>query len=300
MDANYIASEEAAADYLYGLAPVEFVAARNQLAKELRSSGHRDLAEQIMSLRRPTVLAGEMNRVLRLEPDLVDTLLAAALALRSGQLHLLAGDAVNVAELQRAHREAAGAVAAQADRDREEIQEAIEAASLDETFHGPLRAAAFAVEPTPQIGFDLLTPHPEATVSSLAEARARKRAAEGDEQPSGWTRAADLAETAGSGPGPERAGQSPTAVLSRLNEEQAATELDEAAKAHHLAERRVDAASKASDKAQERVVAAEKRLAATRGHLAESEAKLADAHHALSRAQERLKTAEKATENSQD
>lgn len=60
------------ADRLYGLAPEEFTAARDAAAREA-DDGH--LARRIKALRRPTVAAGLVNRLVREHRDEVDALL---------------------------------------------------------------------------------------------------------------------------------------------------------------------------------------------------------------------------------
>lgn len=262
-----IDSEATAADWLYGLTPDAFVGTRNQLVKQLRADGKRELAAAVALLRRPTVIAGELNRVLRLDRALLEAVLDSAMALRDGHQQVLDGDAVEFGELQRTHRQATIHLAEMADRNHVEIQSIIESASLDESFHAQLRAASFAAEPAPQSGFDLLTP--TATVTSLSEARAKREAR---------SQAAAAREVA------TREGGAAKVTASQA-------ELETASKAVGLAERRLDAATKAEAKAQERVTAIAAQLAEATNYLADSEAKRAAADLALDRARERLEEA---------
>ena len=247
MATSDITSVGDAAAFLYGREPGEFVAARNQLVKELRAGGQRELAAEVATLRRPTVLAGELNRALRSSAVAVEAAIVAGVELRHGQQQALTpggDDEIDVGALRSRHRMAAAEVAAKAQRDQAEVQAIVEAASLDESMHHQLRMAAFATAPTPQTGFDLLDTSSagDATVTSLAEVRAaRRRAAE---------------------PAPEPKPDPTTAPGD---------------KAQRLAQRRVEAATRNVAKAQERVEAAEARLAAARGHLAEAESRLAEA-----------------------
>lgn len=156
IDAGQVDDLASAADQLYGLDPEAFVAARDRLVKALRAGGRRDLAGEVKALRRPTVIAAELNRVLRASPADRETLIAAAQALAEGQHRLLAGDAVDLAELQATHRAAVAAVAARAGRHQGEVHAALEAASVDEALHPQLNRATFAQEPAPTRGFDLL------------------------------------------------------------------------------------------------------------------------------------------------
>ncbi|MEO9328896.1 hypothetical protein [Gordonia aurantiaca] len=57
------------ADELYGLTPNEFVSRRNELAKEVRTDGDRELATRISGLRRPTQSAWAVNQWVRANPD---------------------------------------------------------------------------------------------------------------------------------------------------------------------------------------------------------------------------------------
>lgn len=65
-------------DELYGLAPAAFVTRRNELARELKANGDRDLAGRIAKLRRPTQAAWAINQWVRAHPD--DSALIAGLA----------------------------------------------------------------------------------------------------------------------------------------------------------------------------------------------------------------------------
>jgi hypothetical protein len=70
------------ADELYALDPSEFVAARNALAKRLRSDGRREEATGVAKLRRATPAAWALDRVAREQPDLVEEAIATGHALR--------------------------------------------------------------------------------------------------------------------------------------------------------------------------------------------------------------------------
>jgi hypothetical protein len=79
-------------DHLYTLEPAMFVAARDQLARELRAAGRRDEAEQVKHLRKPSISAWTINQLTRQERRNVDLLLDAGHRLREAQQGLLAGD----------------------------------------------------------------------------------------------------------------------------------------------------------------------------------------------------------------
>src|SRR3954453_7843613 len=72
-------------DRLYGLPPDEFVGARDELAKQLRSEDRRGEAEQIKALRKPPVAAWLVNQVARERELDVRRRLEAAEALREAQ-----------------------------------------------------------------------------------------------------------------------------------------------------------------------------------------------------------------------
>src|SRR6476469_5060022 len=63
---------------LYGVAPDEFVAARNTLAKQLRADKRRDEAEVVARLRRPPQSAWALNLLARTNPTSIDDFLTAA------------------------------------------------------------------------------------------------------------------------------------------------------------------------------------------------------------------------------
>jgi hypothetical protein len=73
-------------DSLYGLPLEEFTRARNEAATELRREGRREEADEIKALRKPSTVAGAVNRLVREHRDEVEEYLAAASALRDAQL----------------------------------------------------------------------------------------------------------------------------------------------------------------------------------------------------------------------
>ena len=66
--------DDAALQRLYAVPPEEFVAVRNALAKELVQAGNRKTAEEVKSLRKPTVVVWALNRVARDHRDGVEAL----------------------------------------------------------------------------------------------------------------------------------------------------------------------------------------------------------------------------------
>jgi hypothetical protein len=99
-------------DELFMMAPAEFVAARNALAKALKADGHRDQAAAIASLRRPTVPDWALNCVALQEPDVVADAVDAAEHVRAVQAAAL-GDPSAAPDLRDAMaqaRQASGAL----------------------------------------------------------------------------------------------------------------------------------------------------------------------------------------------
>src|SRR6184192_1630123 len=102
-----MANLESEIDRLYALDPGEFVAERDRVARELRDAGQREEAEQVKSLRKPTVSAAAINQLARRERREVDLLLDAGHRLREAQQKLLAGDdRKSLDEARRTEREA--------------------------------------------------------------------------------------------------------------------------------------------------------------------------------------------------
>jgi hypothetical protein len=94
-------------DRLYGLDPADFVGERDRIVRELRDAGRREEAEQVKSLRKPTVSAWAINQLARRERRDVDLLLDAGHRLREAQQGVLAGkDRTTLDEARETEREA--------------------------------------------------------------------------------------------------------------------------------------------------------------------------------------------------
>src|SRR5205814_523597 len=106
-------------DELYREPPQDFVAARNELVKELRANGDRDEAERVRKLRRPTATAWLINRVALDSPELLEQFAAASRAVEDAQRRALEGDEEATAEWRGAaarERDATAAVGKAAER----------------------------------------------------------------------------------------------------------------------------------------------------------------------------------------
>ncbi|MDQ4103052.1 MAG: hypothetical protein M3186_04850 [Actinomycetota bacterium] len=91
---------ESVADELYSLPRDEFTAARNAAAARAREQGHRELADQIRALRRPSTAAWLANLLAREQPDEVRALVELGDGLRQAQ-HRLQGEALRRLSQQR-------------------------------------------------------------------------------------------------------------------------------------------------------------------------------------------------------
>jgi len=279
IDAGQVDDLESAADQLYALDAETFVAARDQLVRALRARGRRDLAGEVKALRRPTVIAAELNRVLRASPADREALIGAAQALAGGQHRLLAGDAVDLVGLQAAHRAAVATLAARAERHQAEVHAALEAASVDESLHPQLHRATFAQEPSPTRGFDLLA----AAGLALPDQRPERPPRPAGARPAPGTRRLPGRRSAPAGPSavptaPADPATSPTAPGGPRKLQTVPT-----AKDLELAERRLTAAQASEAKAAERVSEAEARLAEARRHHEETVRRREAAEAALAR-----------------
>ena len=72
-------------DSLYGLSLKDFIPARDELAKQLRADGQRDLANEVKALRKPSVAAWVVNQLARERELDVQRLLNAGTALAESQ-----------------------------------------------------------------------------------------------------------------------------------------------------------------------------------------------------------------------
>jgi hypothetical protein len=82
---------ESEIDRLYALPLDDFTAARDELARRLRSDGDRDGAAEVKALRKPNLPAWALNQVRHRDPATVKELLAAGTRLQEAQAQLVAG-----------------------------------------------------------------------------------------------------------------------------------------------------------------------------------------------------------------
>jgi hypothetical protein len=92
---------DAAVIELYGLAPEDFTAARNQLAKTARDAGDERASTTLKALRKPTLAAWLANQLVRIDPAGIDDLTTLGEELQAAHL---SGDGARVRELTRVRR----------------------------------------------------------------------------------------------------------------------------------------------------------------------------------------------------
>ncbi|WP_432250489.1 hypothetical protein ACRAR1_27745 [Streptomyces sanyensis] len=98
-------------DELYELAPQDFTEARNAAAAAAREAGHRDAADRIRTLRRPTLSAWAGNLLVRHDAEAVQAVLHLGEALREAHRTL---DAVRLRELGSRRHQVVAALARRA------------------------------------------------------------------------------------------------------------------------------------------------------------------------------------------
>jgi hypothetical protein len=98
---------------LYGLPLEQFVSVRGTLAKALRKDGHREEANEVSSLRKPSVAAWAVNQLVRTRSAEIAALFEAGDGLQHAQSELLAGRGGGSAlrEAVARERDAVGALA---------------------------------------------------------------------------------------------------------------------------------------------------------------------------------------------
>jgi hypothetical protein len=184
---------EAGIERLYGLPPEEFVAARDELARQLRKDGDAAAAKRVAGLRRPTVVAWAVNQAARRRPELVTDLVEAGERLRQAQRRALSGlrgGALRTAGSER--RRAVERLLAEAtsvleesgrspEAHRDAIAATLQSASVDEAAAAAVRAGTLDRELAAPSGFgevaglQLLQPPPEPEAPERPASPARRR-----------------------------------------------------------------------------------------------------------------------------
>jgi hypothetical protein len=157
------------ADGLYALPVEEFTQARNEAATELRKAGRPEDAEEVKALRKPTAVAGAVNRLVRQHRDEVEEYLAAAAALRDAQV---AGKG-DVAAATKRERETLDRVVRLAEGD---VRQTLQAAAVDDEAAEQLRRGRLERELEPR-GFGTLLAHARPAGTKAKPQAAKPKAA---------------------------------------------------------------------------------------------------------------------------
>ena len=170
-------------DDLYALPVEEFTKARDELAKELRQAGKKEAADEVKSLRKPSVSAWAVNQAVRRRPQEAKALVKAGDELRKAQRGVVSGrDPAQLREANSAHRRLVEELTDEARAALEEggaatsgtvtrVAQTLRAASIDKEASKALTAGTLA-EDVEQAGFGPLL----AAVPSGAGSRPRRAA----------------------------------------------------------------------------------------------------------------------------
>jgi hypothetical protein len=173
-----------AAGELYGLAPEEFTAARDEQVRAARAAGNRRLAAALGRLRRPTVSAYVLNLLVRDQPEVAEQLVALGEELRRAQEEL-SGPALRQLATQRA--QLVGALVRSARKIAADAGHPVSQAvqyELEQTLHAALADPDVAAEvgsgrltrAASRTGFDAAAPEPAKPVRRLRAVRDDERA----------------------------------------------------------------------------------------------------------------------------
>ena len=248
---------EQAVDGLFRLAPEEFVAARDDLARRLKREGDAAAAAEVKALRRPSLSAWAVNQLAHGRADELEQLLATGERLRSAhQAALAGGGAAELRAAARAEREAvtslvvaslevlrqAGHPTTDATRDR--VAATLHAAAADPAAAELVRRGRLTHDLDPSgFGTPLSADDAEADLEAAGAARAPRR------------------RGAGTGPGRARRQRSQAGAADREDRGKAAAKEDDLA----AARARRTAAVAARDDARKRArLAADQAVLATR------------------------------------
>jgi hypothetical protein len=279
---------EQAAEELYGLPPREFTHARDARAKEVRTDGDRDAANEIKALPKPTVAAWTLNQLARRRPDDLEHLLKAGEELRAAQEELLGGgdreafqkaaskERDLVAELSADASALASEAGERGSGLQEKVAATLHAAALDEETAEELRAGRLVREREAIGGFGVagVEPAPSST-QTRARSKPKDSRARSKSRPRGQE-----SSTA------KDAEKRQRLAAARTDERHARRELEAAARALKHARERAEAADAHAAEAAERAKITAERL---------KEAKRADAaaRKAHTRATRALENAER-------
>jgi hypothetical protein len=272
---------DARIDELYAGPPEDFVAARDQLAADLKAAGDAESAKTVKALRRPTVAAWALNQLARQRPEDVQALLDAGRDLRQAQANAMAGGGPEALREATARRRAAtrtlvdqaGRILSEAgrgaDAQRDAVAGTLDAAALDEGVGRRLVEGRLEREEAPPSGLGGL--EQLADVIPLPT-RGRVRKAKGEEVASGEAPGRRAARAPKVDPRVERLAKEAREARSNADRlDRRATKLEQ--EARQLEREAQDVQARATKaRAEARTVRREAREAARRATSAESAA----------------------------
>ena len=294
---------QTAVDELYSSPMAEFTARRKNLAAAARKSGDREIAAQIAGLRKPTLSADTLNRLVRAAPGEVDELLDLGADLRAAEKAL---DGAKLRELSAKRRLLVGELTKLAfditDQSnpsasvREEVSGTLNAALADEEVADRLLSGAL-VSQARWDGFGSTSLPELAAVLPMDAARRSRLAGPGAQPPE--KRAPEHNDVNPSSPAPESLGQAVSATeqaAARRKQQEADRRAEAAAAVKARAEterrRRVEAAQREAEEANEAADSAEQALSVIDRRIGELSLQLAHERRLLADAQRTLRTAE--------
>ena len=262
-------------DRLYALEVDAFVAARDQVARELREAGKRGEAAHVKQLKKPTLPAWTINQLARQERRAVDLLLDAGHRLLDAQQSVVSGKAVgDLEEARRTEqaalaelRDAASRILAEAGRGNDatldRISETLHAAAISSEGR-ELLARGRLTGDLEVTGFDLLVPNSEGQAKRPPRKRPSKREARGS-----------------------------AAASSASKREQQRKRLQEARSLARETRSKATATATTTRAAEQEAAKARKQLAQAEERLRETQAAAAEAERAAERAEKELRDVER-------
>lgn len=245
------ATVEAAADTLYAAGPDEFMALRAELAAGARQDGDTAAAKRISGLRKPTLAASVVNRLIHDDPTRVEQLTDLGERLRAAQDDL---DATLLRDLSMERRALVGSLARTA---FQVVGQAAPSTALHDEVVGTLDAAVADPEVAGRLGrlirperwsgfgFAAVAGPPELTV--VRGGRDTSRRSSGRAGSTGSTRAKAAPTTE------EKAPPAETAPSASAEQSRRARAVEKAQAAFDAAEEALDAAADAEESASRRV-----------------------------------------------
>ncbi len=263
---------EDVAHELYGLAPEAFTAARNARAKELKTSGERELGAAVQALRKPTAGAWMLNQLARVHHAELEQVLELGIRLRAAQGTLGAAElrALDAQRRQLTRAVAGQAVAISRDGGRRvsaqlasEVEETLRSAMVDPDA-GAALATGLLIDTFTSTGLDPVDLSRVVALGGAAVGRA------------------------GPGPGPRTPGE--TARPTQPDDAAIAV----AQRALKEADRALQSAREASEEARGRAVRAQRRREDLQSELDEGRLRLEDLGERVAAATESENTARRA------